>query len=51
VNDDGQVNIADPVYALATLFTQGPNPPDPFGACGGDPTADAIECMLYESCN
>ena len=43
-NDDGAVDIGDPVYNLSYQFSSGPIPPAPFGACGVDPTADALDC-------
>jgi len=49
-NDDGTINIADVVFGLGTLFSGGPNPPDPFGDCGEDPTADSIDCAEYNNC-
>lgn len=45
VNDDGLLNIVDPVYLLYTLFVTGSLPPaPPFPSCGSDPTTDAIDC-------
>ncbi len=41
-NDDGEVNVADPLYSLAYIFTEGLAPPVPFPGCGSDPTADAL---------
>ncbi|MGE3163872.1 MAG: hypothetical protein AB7O52_03135 [Planctomycetota bacterium] len=38
------VNIADVVYLLAWLFTEGPDPQAPFPGCGTDPSADALSC-------
>jgi hypothetical protein len=26
-------------------------PPAPHGACGADPTADSLDCVLYDSCS
>ncbi len=34
VNDDGRLNLTDPVYLLNHLFTGGESPPSPFPACG-----------------
>jgi hypothetical protein len=51
VNDDGSVNIADAISGLAALFSSGPTPPDPSpGACGTDPTDDALDCASYTAC-
>ena len=47
-NDDGVLNIADPIYLLNTLFIQGPPLPSPAGFCGLDPTDDDLVC---ESCD
>jgi anti-sigma factor RsiW len=45
-DDDGALTITDAVFLLAHLFRGGPAPPPPGpGACGPDPTADALaEC-------
>src|SRR5262249_22817969 len=50
VNDDGIVNISDPVYLLRFLFQGGPGPPPPFPVCGADPTADSLGCASYTTC-
>ncbi len=47
-NDDGSINIADAVSILSVLFPQPgmtPTFPDPTGACGQDPTGDALSCL------
>ncbi|MBN1421713.1 MAG: hypothetical protein JXP34_23265 [Planctomycetes bacterium] len=49
-NDDGQLNIADPVHLLTYLFAKGPQPPDPFGGCGPDPTQDPLGCVQFKGC-
>lgn len=38
-NDDGMVNVADPVYIINYVFKGGPAP-IPYGMCSGDPNAD-----------
>lgn len=43
-NDDGSMDISDPIYLLATLFSAGPNPPAP-NSCGDDPTPDSLSCL------
>ena len=44
-NDDGDVDpIVDAAYIIAYQFESGPQLPAPFGACGEDPTADALDC-------
>jgi hypothetical protein len=49
-NDDGMLNIADPVRVLDFLFSGAQPLPAPFGACGVDPTADALDCGVYVFC-
>ncbi len=45
VNDDGILDVSDPVYLLFHLFLQGPPPPAPFPGAGGDPTfRDNLGC-------
>jgi hypothetical protein len=49
-NDSGAVDIADAIAILSHLFAHtGPLPP-PFGACGIDPTIDALDCLSYPHC-
>lgn len=43
-NDDGVVDVSDPVYLLQFLFQAGPALPEPYPACGSDPTPDALDC-------
>lgn len=43
-NDDGTLNISDPVYLLSYLFVGGGPPPPPFADCGEDPTPDGLDC-------
>jgi len=50
-NDDGAVNLSDPLYLLNHLFRQGPAPPPPgLSACGMDPTPDALGCLATGPC-
>ncbi len=49
-NDDGNLNIADAIKLLDFLFSQGPPLPEPTGACGVDPTPDALDCGDYVFC-
>jgi len=45
VNDDDQLNIADPVHLLSYLFMKGPEPAAPFDTCGPDsPDIDGLDC-------
>jgi hypothetical protein len=41
VEDDGRVSVTDVVFLLRHLFLTGAAPPEPFAACGADPTGDA----------
>ena len=44
-NDDGILDVSDPVYLLFYLFRQGPAPPAPFDQEGSDPTfRDNLGC-------
>ncbi|MEE2883116.1 MAG: FG-GAP-like repeat-containing protein [Planctomycetota bacterium] len=44
VNDDGMVNLSDPIDLFEFLY-QGSNPPPaPYPAVGTDPTADGLNC-------
>lgn len=50
-NDDGGVDISDAAYKLNFLFVPGSPPPlAPGATCGGDPTADSIDCATYPGC-
>ena len=48
-NDDGVIDIADPVHSLSYLFSIGSAPLAPFPTCGSDPdpTVDAVLCEEY----
>lgn len=51
VNDDGQVNIADPINLLYVLgVPPTPPPPPPYLFCGEDPTDDALGCDAADAC-
>jgi hypothetical protein len=43
-NDDGAINISDPIYLLFYLYGSGSQPPQPFPGAGVDATGDALEC-------
>ena len=45
-NDDGEIDISDPVYLLFFLFIEGSSPPPPpYPEPGNDPTfLDQLEC-------
>ena len=53
VNDDGEVDIADAIFGLSIL-APGPGvptlPPPPWASCGLDPSADALDCAVFDSC-
>lgn len=49
-NDDGRVNIADAVALLGALFLGTERLPEPFAACGIDPTPDGLSCEAYPPC-
>lgn len=49
-NDDGETNIADAITMLGHLFGGAGPLPDPFGACGTDPTGDALVCAAFPPC-
>ena len=44
VNDNGAVDVTDPVYELNHQFLGGAPPPPPFPEVGIDPTADPLDC-------
>ncbi len=44
VNDDGRINISDPIYSLAHSFLGGPVPPAPYPTAGLDPSEDDLGC-------
>ncbi len=49
-NDNGTINSTDVVTVLNYLFRGGTQPPDPFAACGADPTEDDLTCEAYTHC-
>jgi hypothetical protein len=49
-DDDGKVGITDAIYILLHLFQGGPSLPSPSGACGPDPTPDALDCRASPGC-
>ena len=44
-NDDGQMDISDPISLLGFLFRGTIAPPAPFPDSGQDPTADGLLCL------
>lgn len=49
-NDDGAGDIGDVIFTLGFLFDGGAPPPEPFGACGTDPTVDSLTCDSFAPC-
>lgn len=50
-NDDNIVDLADAIYLLGYLFGTGEPPPEPFEACGLDPTPGSnLYCPEFELC-
>ena len=49
-NDDGKLDVADAIKTLSHLFAQAGPLPEPFTACGIDPTSDAMGCESFPPC-
>jgi hypothetical protein len=49
-NDDGTLNVSDPVSLLDFLFRGGVPLPEPFAACGTDPSPDRLGCESFPPC-
>ena len=50
VNDDGKLNVSDAI-GLLLFFFKGRGPlPEPFDACGLDPTSDPLDCTSFAVC-
>ena len=50
-NDDGDVDVSDPVYSFMHLFGMGDPPAFPFPDCGEDPSPDDIGCERADACS
>jgi hypothetical protein len=50
LTDDGLLDIADAIGLLVYLFREGAPPAAPAGACGLDPTGDALGCATSPAC-
>ena len=50
VNDDGRLELSDPIGLLGHLFGQTGPLPEPYGQCGEDPTEDYFDCLEYAGC-
>jgi PKD repeat protein len=46
-NDDGALNITDPIFTLNYLFRGGAAIPAPLQRCARDPTEDPLRCLSY----
>ncbi len=44
INDDGSLDLADPIALLSHLFAAGPPPPPPFPGCGVDGDSTGPPC-------
>jgi hypothetical protein len=49
-NDDGRINIIDPLAVVSTLFGRRGDLPEPFPGCGDDPTEDGLSCRSAAPC-
>ena len=47
VNDDGKLNLADPVALLEFIFRRGAMPTGPSFFCMFDSTEDELDCVSY----
>ena len=50
LNDDGAIDIMDPISGLGFLFKHDPPPALPFTTCGADPTEDDLDCDTFPIC-
>ncbi len=50
-NDDGRIDVCDPITILAALFGGRRTIPNPYPICGRDPTADALGCQSFVACD
>ena len=49
-DDDGGLNLSDPVRILLHLFGGEGSLPEPFEICGVDPTPDDLSCEAQQAC-
>lgn len=49
-SDNGNVEITDAINILGHLFLGAGPLPEPFGACGIDPTEDTLDCAAHAAC-
>ena len=45
-DDDGFLNLVDPLFDLMFIMGLGPMPPAPAGVCGADPSPDSLSCEI-----
>ncbi len=50
VDDNADVNMADPIFLLTFLFSGGGPIPSPYPTCGDDPTPDSLLCLDSGMC-
>ena len=50
VNDDGRIDVSDPIHLLHHLFLGGEAPASPYPGCGWDKTPDDLGCEDHEAC-
>jgi hypothetical protein len=49
-DDNGVLTLQDAMGELIHLFVDNLAPPEPFAACGVDPTADDLPCEKFKPC-
>jgi hypothetical protein len=50
-DDNGTVNVTDPIGVLNHLFQGGPEPEPPGLDCGADPVgSSSLGCRIYSEC-
>ncbi len=50
VNDDGKIDLTDPVHLLRHIFLGGSPPAYPYPYCGTDETPDDLGCEYHDLC-
>lgn len=50
LNDNGKLDLADGIMVLVYLYSTGAIIPEPFEACGHDPTPDNLSCNAFSPC-
>ena len=49
-DDNGEIEITDPIRTLNYLFLNGPPPSSPNAECGPDLSDDGLDCRSYSPC-